>query len=136
MKRQARTALLLLTSLFGSGCAGMAKYDSGVIHPFKACTTDVACVGLSVYYVFAGIPDDVARDPFGFIARPAFIPFIMLDLPPSFISDLITFPYDLCHVGEEIPKRRGEEEEPKPDGSKDGPEDPDGHAPKESDAPH
>jgi hypothetical protein len=109
MKRTLAGAFLLLSLLSVTGCAGMAKFDSGVIYPFKACALDAEAIGTTVYYVFAGTPDDVARDPMAFVLSPVCIPFWVLDIPTSLIHDLVTFPYDLCHAGEKIPERQHEE---------------------------
>ena len=89
----------------------MAKYDSGIYHPCKACCTDVGGAVTSVKYAIVGMPDGVQSDPFSVVLTPAFIPFLLLDLPFSLISDLVTFPYDLCHGGEEIPERAEHEKE-------------------------
>ncbi len=100
----------------------MGKYNSGTYHPFKASTYDVMCIGASVYYPIAGWPDDGPRHVFDFLISPPFIPFWLVDLIFSFVSDVITFPYDLYHVGEEIDgttedgkgPEDGQEEDPAP----------------------
>jgi hypothetical protein len=109
MKRILAGVFLLFSLLHFTGCAGIAKYDSGVIHPFKACALDAEGIGTIVYYAFAGTPDDVARDPMAFVLSPVCLPFFVLDIPISLIHDLITFPYDLFHAGEKIRKHHHEE---------------------------
>lgn len=88
--------------LFGSGCVAMGKYNGGKYYPFKASSYDIVCIGASVYYPIAGWPDDGPTHVFDFLISPPFIPFWLVDLVFSFVSDLITFPYDLYHVGQEI----------------------------------
>ncbi len=87
----------------------MAKYESGYYYPCKAMSTDVACIGLSVKYAIAGWPEDHRPDGFDFVLTPPFIPFLIVDLVFSFISDFITFPYDLWHAGGKIAERTHEE---------------------------
>lgn len=111
MKRRVLSACLLSLCLFGSGCAGLGKYDGGYYYPCKAMSTDVGCIVLSVKYAIAGWPEDHRPDAFDFLLTPPFIPFLMIDLVFSFISDFITFPYDLCHAGEKIPERTHEVKE-------------------------
>lgn len=80
----------------------MGKYNSGTYYPFKASSYDIVCIGASVYYPIAGWPDGGPTHVFDFLISPPFIPFWLVDLVFSFVSDVITFPYDLCRVGQKI----------------------------------
>ena len=78
------------------GCASMAKNDRGHSHPISATAADLEMV----VYAVAGKPEDEPADPFDFLYSPLCIPFFILDLPFSLVTDVITLPNDLYHSDE------------------------------------
>lgn len=79
--------LFLLVSL-SSSCASLDKYDRGYTHPYTATVTDSCMIWLSSTG-YRGDPEH--PDGFDFIYYPIFIPFFIVDLPFSIVTDTITF---------------------------------------------
>lgn len=93
-KNKGMAGVLLLCLLF-AGCAqSLAKYDRGYAFPFTATAKDV----VGTYYAIAGKPDYQDPNPFDFQYTPWFIPLLIVDIPFSLVTDVLTLPYDLYYI--------------------------------------
>ena len=79
-----KAALLMIAVGFCNGCSTIyAKYEDGSGHPFVGTRNAVSGVGCSLAYIgFFGV---------GLLM----LPFALIDVPFSFVADLIVLPADL-----------------------------------------
>jgi uncharacterized protein YceK len=108
MKTMRFNTILLIAPLV-AGCASMAKVDRSYTQLFAATAAGVGMMDFAV----AGKPQDEPSNRYDFMSSPLCVPFFILDLPVSLVTDVVTSPHDLCHIDEidngEEPQQRVEE---------------------------
>jgi len=108
MKTMRFNTILLIAPLV-AGCASMAKVDRSYTQLFAATAAGVGMMDFAV----AGKPEDEPSNRYDFMYSPLCVPFFILDLPVSLVTDVVTSPHDLCHIDEidngEEPQQRVEE---------------------------
>ena len=87
-------SLAVVLLIVPAGCASMAKYDNGYTYPFGATCADLGML----QHALGGKPEREPADAFDFLYSPWFVPFFLLDLPFSVVTDLVTLGYDLQHL--------------------------------------
>ena len=112
-----RYITILLIAPLVAGCASLAKVDRSYTQLFAATAAGVGMTDFAV----AGKPQDEPSNPYDIMYSPLCVPFFILDLPVSLVTDVVTLPHDLCHIDEidngEEPQQRVEETNSAPSGA-------------------
>ena len=89
--------LFLVVSLLLS-CASLRKIDLGYTDPYIATADDLYMIW-ATGTGFRGEPDEPYN--FEYIFMPLLVPFYIVDLPFSIVTDTIYLPYDLYHLSDQ-----------------------------------